>query len=171
MRDPDQYALFSDERSRPFYRLLERIPDRPYRDIVDLGCGTGELTRRIAERFPSARVIGLDSSEQMLASSEAYAVPGRLEFVLGDMADYAEPADLVFSNAALHWLRNHEAVLPRLISLLRPGGVLAVQMPLIFSSLHTSCSSKRPARVSGRRSSPPGVTSRSGPSAPTPSSF
>lgn len=132
MRDPAQYALFSDERSRPFFSLLERVPERPYREIVDLGCGTGELTRHISDRFPHARVTGLDSSPQMLATSSKFARPGRLEFVQGDMADFDQPTDLIFSNAALHWLRDHSTVMPRLASLLRPGGVLAVQMPSNF---------------------------------------
>jgi trans-aconitate 2-methyltransferase len=67
--DPKQYSLYRDERSRPFFELLDRIPDRAFASIVDLGCGSGELTRSLAERWPAARVLGLDSSPDMLASS------------------------------------------------------------------------------------------------------
>ena len=70
MRDPVQYARFSDERSRPFFNLLERIPAHlPFKTIVDLGCGAGELTRAIAEKYPAAQVLGTDYSPQMLAKS------------------------------------------------------------------------------------------------------
>jgi trans-aconitate 2-methyltransferase len=127
--DPNQYALYSDERSRPFFELLNRIPDRGYRSIVDLGCGTGELTRSLAERWPRARVLGLDSSPEMLASAAANVIPGRFEVRLGDIAEFDEPHDLVFSNAALQWLDDHETLFPRLGSLVNPGGCFAVQMP------------------------------------------
>ena len=74
MRDPVQYARFSDERSRPFFNLLERVPAHlPFKTIVDLGCGAGELTRAIAEKYPAAHVLGTDYSPQMLAKSGDYA--------------------------------------------------------------------------------------------------
>jgi trans-aconitate 2-methyltransferase len=129
MRDPTQYALFSDERSRPFFTLLSRVPALPYREIVDLGCGSGELTKHIAQRFPDAHVTGVDISPQMLERSSEYAEPGRLDFVQGDIAAYDQPSDLVFSNAALQWLEGHDALFPRLAALVKHGGVLAVQMP------------------------------------------
>ena len=132
MRDPAQYARFSDERSRPFFSLLERVPERPYRQIVDLGCGAGELTVSLAQRWPKAHVTGLDVSPQMLAGAATNAVEGRLEFVQGDVAEYDRPADLIFSNATLQWLESHETLFPRLASLVNPGGVFAVQMPNNF---------------------------------------
>ena len=132
MRDPVQYARYSDERSRPFYTLLSRVPDRPYREIVDLGCGTGVLTREISTRWPQALTVGVDSSPQMLAGSTSYAVPGRLEFVEQDVKDYAKPVDLLFSNATLQWLVDHETLIPRLARLVNPGGVFAHQMPHSF---------------------------------------
>src|SRR5262249_7427301 len=124
------YARFNDERSRPFFNLLDRVPAgfEP-RQIVDLGCGTGELTRALAERWPEAHVLGVDNSPQMLARSEAYALPGQLDFVLGDIDAYDQPADLLFTNAALQWVGGHPALFPKLASLVNPGGVLAVQMP------------------------------------------
>jgi trans-aconitate 2-methyltransferase len=137
VRDPVQYARFSDERSRPFFQLLERIPQQlPFQSIVDLGCGSGELTRAIAERWPQAHVLGLDYSPQMLARSGDYVLPGRLEFVEGNIEDYERPADLIFANAALQWVANHPVVFPRLAGLVNPGGVLAVQMP--FSHVQRS---------------------------------
>jgi trans-aconitate 2-methyltransferase len=129
MRDPVQYARYSDERSRPFFTLLSRVPDRPYREIVDLGCGTGVLTQAISERWPEAHTVGLDNSPQMLASSKGYAVPGRLEFAEADVAAYATSVDLLFSNATLQWLDGHEALFPRLAALVNAGGVFAHQMP------------------------------------------
>ena len=132
MRDPVQYARFSDERSRPFFSLLERVPQRPFREIVDLGCGSGELTLSIARRWPDAHVVGLDSSPQMLAASEKLERPANLEFVLGDVNDFDTPVDLIFSNATLQWVDDHEALFPRLAGLTRPGGVFATQIPSSF---------------------------------------
>jgi trans-aconitate 2-methyltransferase len=130
MRDPDQYARFRDERSRPFFHLLDRIPaELPFESIVDLGCGSGELTRSLAERWPRAHVVGLDYSPQMLARSGEYAIEGRLSFVEGDVNDYDTPADLIFANATLQWVDDHDSLFPRLAALVNAGGVLAVQMP------------------------------------------
>jgi trans-aconitate 2-methyltransferase len=137
MRDPVQYSRFSDERSRPFFALLERVPKHlPLKRIVDLGCGSGELTRAIADRWPEAQVTGLDNSPQMLARAGDYAIPGRLDFALGPIEEYDEPADLIFANAALQWLGDHPGLFPRLAGLINPGGVLAVQMP--FSHVQPS---------------------------------
>jgi trans-aconitate 2-methyltransferase len=133
MRDPNQYARFSDERSRPFFNLLERVPDRPFREIVDLGCGSGVLTQALSDRWQEAHVVGLDASPEMLAASEKFARPGRLEFVLGDIAAYDKSTDLIFTNAALQWLPDHETLLPRLAALVKPGGVFACQLPSTFT--------------------------------------
>ena len=132
MRDPVQYARFSDERSRPFHTLLSRVPERDYRRVVDLGCGSGELTRSISDRWPEATVLGLDSSPQMLERAGEYARPTRLDFRLGDIDAYSDPVDLIFTNAALQWVDSHESLFPRLVSLVQLGGVLAVQMPSSF---------------------------------------
>ncbi|HYF00295.1 MAG TPA: methyltransferase domain-containing protein [Planctomycetota bacterium] len=127
--DPAQYARFADERSRPFFDLLARVPGRPYARIADLGCGRGDLTRVLADRWPTARVTGVDASAEMLASAKPE--PGRLDFVQADLAAWApaEPFDLVFSNAALHWLPDHGHLLPRLAGRLSTPGVLAFQVP------------------------------------------
>lgn len=129
MRDPAQYARFSDERSRPFFTLLSRVPEKPYREIVDLGCGPGELTRALLERWPEAHIVGLDSSPQMLAGAGAFAEPGHLEFALGKIEEFDREVDLMFSNAALQWLDNHETLIPQLARLVRRQGTFAFQVP------------------------------------------
>ena len=136
MRDPVQYARFSDERSRPFFNLLERVPQRPFQTIVVLGCGAGELTVALAERWPEAHVTGLDNSPQMLAKSGRYVIPDRLNFVEQNVVDYDTPTDLIYANATLQWVDDHATVFPRLASLINPGGALAVQMP--FSHVQPS---------------------------------
>jgi trans-aconitate 2-methyltransferase len=136
MRDPVQYARFSDQRSRPFFNLLERVPQRPFRTIVDLGCGAGELTVSLAERWPEAQVVGLDNSPQMLAKSGQYAIEGRLSFVEQAVQAYDTPTDLIYANATLQWVGDHANEFPRLAGLINPGGAFAVQMP--FSHVQTS---------------------------------
>jgi len=128
--DPGQYAKFGDHRLRPALELLGRIPLESPRLVYDLGCGTGNVTRLIAERWPSARVIGIDNSPQMLET--AAAAPSRVEWVEADLRAWApdEPPDVLFSNATLQWVEGHESLLPRLLSALACGGCLAVQMPL-----------------------------------------
>jgi trans-aconitate 2-methyltransferase len=98
--------------------------------VVDLGCGTGELTRELHRRLGAKETLGIDNSETMLARSAPFSGEG-LRFAAGDIASFSspEPFDLVFSNAALQWLPGHEALLGRLAKLLRPGGQLAVQVP------------------------------------------
>lgn len=132
MRDPAQYARFSDERSRPFFNLLDRVPLRPFRRIVDLGCGSGELTVALSDKWPEAEVLGLDSSPQMLAKAEPFVRLGRLTFAEGTIEAFDEPADLIFTNAALQWTNDHEVLFPRLASLVNDGGAFAVQMPHSF---------------------------------------
>ncbi len=129
--NPEQYLKFSIERARPASDLLAQVRAENARLIVDLGCGTGLLAKTLAERWPGARVIGLDSSAEMLQQARGLAIPGRLEFVCANIADWtcAERVDLVVSNAALHWLSNHARLLANIAALLSPGGTLAVQMP------------------------------------------
>jgi trans-aconitate 2-methyltransferase len=128
--DPGQYERFRDERSAPFFDLLSLVTPVPGGRVVDLGCGTGELTRALHERTGASATLGIDSSEAMLAKSRAHA-GGGLSFELGDIAHWmpAEPADLVFSNAALHWVDDHPELFARLTAGLRPGGQVAVQVP------------------------------------------
>src|ERR1700720_1024816 len=125
--DAGQYLRFADERTRPALDLLARIdPLAPLR-IVDLG--PGNSTALLRERWPEAKVTGLDSSADMLDAARRDH-PG-IEFVAGDIAEWspAAPYDLVFSNAALQWVGDHERLLRRLIDMVAPDGILAVQMP------------------------------------------
>lgn len=128
--DPAQYERFCDERAQPFWDLLALVRPAAGMRVVDLGCGTGELTRELHRRLGAARTLGLDSSPEMLERSRAFAGEG-LAFERGDIADFqaAGELDLVFSNAALHWLPDHPALLLRLARALAPGGQLAVQVP------------------------------------------
>jgi trans-aconitate 2-methyltransferase len=128
--DPTQYERFSDERSAPFFDLLALVAPVRGGRVVDLGCGTGELTQALHERTGASATLGIDSSEAMLARSRSYAGDG-LSFELEDIGDWApaERVDLVFSNAALHWVDDHHELFARLTAALRPGGQLAVQMP------------------------------------------
>ena len=124
--DPDTYLRWADHRARPGLELIARIPDIEPADIVDLGCGTGDLTTLLAERFGGARVIGVDSSAEMLDRTEPHP---RVRWLEATFDGWNDPADLIFSNAALHWSTDHPTLFPRLAGLVRPGGVLAVQMP------------------------------------------
>ena len=96
--------------------------------VVDLGCGTGELTRRLGDALPGSDVLGLDRSPEMLARAASQARPG-LRFELGNIEDAGGDWDLIFSHAALQWVEGHATLIPRLLSRLRPGGQLAVQVP------------------------------------------
>ncbi len=130
--DPGQYLKFGGERLRPALDLLARIILDAPANVAELGCGTGSLTRILAERFPKASVTGLDGSEEMLAKARKDAKPGEtIDWRRADIATWqaAPPADLIYTNAALHWLNGHERLLPHLMAQLAPGGVLAVQMP------------------------------------------
>jgi len=130
--DPAQYLKYADERRRPALDLIARIPLAAPAAIVDLGCGAGNVTRLLAERWSSARILGVDNSAAMLARArEAGSADPRLEWIAADLATWRprEPIDLLFSNAALHWLDAHETLFPRLFAMVAPGGALAVQMP------------------------------------------
>lgn len=127
--NPARYARFAAERRLPFDDLV--APLAPVRGgrVVDLGCGPGELTRELHERLLARETVGVDSSPAMLEKAAPLA-GGGLRFVRGDAGLFGEgPWDVVFSNAALHWVEDHEALLPRLAALLAPGGQLAVQVP------------------------------------------
>ncbi len=136
MWDANQYNKFAAERARPSDDLLAQVERSAAgtRRIIDLGCGPGTLTRQLAERWSGAHVVGIDSSPDMLAKAQPLAIAGRLEFVQADLSQWSpsEPVDFIFSNAALHWIDDHEALLRRLARWLAPGGTLAVQMPNRF---------------------------------------
>ncbi len=124
-----QYLKFEDERTRPAVDLIRRIPLTEIRSAVDIGCGPGNSTEVIVNRYPGARVLGLDNSPDMLAKARA-RLPG-VRFEEADIAVWNpdERYDLIFANAVLQWLPDHPRLLARLASSLEAGGCLAVQMP------------------------------------------
>ena len=131
--DPGQYHRFTDHRLRPALELLGRVPVEDASLVCDLGCGSGNVTRLIAERFAAACVVGVDISNEMLA--KAAETSSRIEWVRADIANW-EPErapELIYSNAALHWIDDHAALIPRLFGFLAPGGCFALQMPLSYS--------------------------------------
>ena len=139
---PAVYQQFQAERTAPFHDLVALVEPTPNLDIVDLGCGTGELTRHLHNHLHARSTLGLDSSPTMLARtcpegqepqplSPALLAATGLRFALHDIADF-DPGprfDLVLSNAALHWLPDHPALFARIAAMLRPAGQLAVQLP------------------------------------------
>jgi len=136
--DPRQYAAFADERARPAWDLMGRVPLSEASRVVDLGCGSGAQVVALARHFPMARVTGVDSSPEMLATAERAVAEilsaedaARVSLLAADVAAWTPetPPDLIYSNALLQWLDDHETLLPRLVGLLAEGGVLAVQMP------------------------------------------
>lgn len=137
--DPAQYLKFADHRLRPALDLLARIDASAPARVVDLGCGTGNVSAVLATRWPQAQVLGVDPSDTMLAKARAEH-PG-LRFEAADAAAWtAEPkVDVLYSNAALHWLGDHDSLFPHLFAQVAAGGWMAVQMPRNFAAAsHTS---------------------------------
>jgi len=130
--DAGLYLQFANERARPAADLIARISLRDPAHIVDIGCGPGNSTQMLHKRWPQATIIGVDNSAEMLAEASV-AHPG-WSWIQADAATWSggDRFDLVFSNAALHWLPNHAEVFPRLFQLVAPGGAFALQMPANF---------------------------------------
>lgn len=129
--NPDIYNQFKDVRFKPFYDLSELITTDKMEHAVDLGCGTGEQTAILSEKFSQATFLGIDSSAEMLSKSHQLETE-RLKFRQSSVETFlAEPKtwDLIFSNAALQWLEDHQVLFPQIISKLNVGGQLAIQMP------------------------------------------
>jgi trans-aconitate 2-methyltransferase len=130
MWSPDQYEKFKAERQQPFHDLVALIEKRPRMRVVDLGCGTGELTRELHVALDARETVGIDNSETMLLKAGSFGGEmlhfqrNRIEAFVTD-----EPYDLIFSNAALHWVPDHEQLLVRLTNVLSASGQLAIQMP------------------------------------------
>ena len=124
-----QYTAFENERTRPPRDLLAAVPTLDVGRAIDLGCGPGNSTELLAERYPSAVVTGLDSSADMIAAATK-RLP-HLHFAVADLRDWTDagPFDVILSNAVLQWVPDHAALLPALVSKLAPGGSLAIQMP------------------------------------------
>jgi trans-aconitate 2-methyltransferase len=141
--DPQQYLRHSTHRTRPFHDLLARIGDLPGGTgprIADMGCGPGNVTAQLADRWPGARITGFDSSREMLRAAEGYAGPtpggGELDFRYADAAAWAPegPYDLIVSNAALQWVPGHADRFPLWLDHIAPGGALAFQVPANFDA-------------------------------------
>jgi len=143
--NPDQYHKFNAERSAPGEDLLKLVRVRPGLRAIDLGCGTGELTRKLSEALPESEVVGLDSSAQMLERAAKQTRPGLL-FEEGNQEYLEGEWDLIFSNAALQWSENHKQLFAALYAHLKPGGQLAVQIP----SNHEHISHRKIREVAGR---------------------
>jgi trans-aconitate 2-methyltransferase len=130
--NPQQYLKFSGHRLRPAVDLLMRIPDFAVRHVADLGAGAGNVTKLIKERWPEADVVGIEGSSEMVAAGRK-AAP-EVEWQQQDLASWnpAQRYDVVYSNAALHWLPDHARLFPSVMKNVAPGGILAVQMPRNF---------------------------------------
>ncbi|MEO8896912.1 MAG: trans-aconitate 2-methyltransferase [Rhizomicrobium sp.] len=132
--NPKTYLAFADQRTRPAADLLARIPaDRPAR-VIDLGCGPGNSTALLAARWPDAQLEGLDNSAEMLSQARTGGVPAH--WVLADLASWtpAAPYDVIYSNATFQWVPDQGALLPRLMSFVKPGGIFAFQVPVNFDA-------------------------------------
>ena len=128
--DPERYLTYADERGRPFLELLARVPATEVDRVVDLGCGPGNLTRLLQDRWPAADVLGLDSSAEMVEAAREQATAG-LRFEVADLRGWsADPrVDVLISNATLQWVPDHLDLLPHLVEQVVPGGWLAFQVP------------------------------------------
>jgi trans-aconitate 2-methyltransferase len=156
--DPGQYLRFADERLRPALDLIARITHPGARRVVDLGCGTGSALPLLRERFPGAQLVGVDASAAMLEKARAAGVA--IERVEISSWSPPEPVDVIFSNAALHWIAGHAQLFPRLLACLAPGGLLAAQMPAMHDepvrALQSAAAASGPwsAQLAGVASAP-----------------
>ncbi|AVE08326.1 trans-aconitate 2-methyltransferase [Pseudomonas palleroniana] len=124
-----QYTMFEQQRTRPVRDLVAAIPNTQVHNAVDLGCGPGNSTEVLAERYPQARITGMDNSDDMLADARQ-RLPA-LNFERADIGDWkpAQTFDVILANASLQWLPDHATLYPHLVRQLTPGGTLAVQTP------------------------------------------
>jgi trans-aconitate 2-methyltransferase len=137
--NPDLYLKYEAERTQPSYDLVARIRAANPQRVVDIGCGPGNSTRVLKERWPGAYIVGMDNSQEMIAKAQK-AYPQE-EWILADANRWSPPGqyDVVFSNAVLQWMPDHASLVPRLFSWVERGGALAVQMPANHDSpLHQS---------------------------------
>jgi trans-aconitate 2-methyltransferase len=149
MWDPVEYLRFAGHRGRPFVDLLARVDAEAPSTVVDLGCGPGNLTVTLADRWPTAQVEGVDASDAMIERARAEhgaAAGGRVRFTVGDLREWTPPApvDVLVSNATLQWVPGHLDLLPRLAASVRPGGWFAFQVPGNFAEpSHTELAAVR----------------------------
>ena len=160
--DPARYLRYADQRGRPFEDLLARVPSDQPRRVADLGCGPGNVTALLCQRWPEADVIGVDSSAEMIEAATASADPwltaaGRLAFERSDLRTWqpSEPVDVLITNATLQWVPGHLDLLPTLLGHVTPGGWFAMGVPGNFGApSHTlladlQCDSRWADRITG----------------------
>ena len=130
--DPGQYLRYGGHRLRPAIELFQRVDLEAPKRCWDIGCGAGEISIAMTERWPDAKVVGLDASAEMLSKGRAAPGGEKVDWRQADIATWTpeEPADVIYSNATLQWLGDHETLFPRLLGAVAPGGMFAVQMPL-----------------------------------------
>ena len=148
--NPAQYHQFQNDRFAPFEDLFGLVKVRARMRVVDLGCGTGELTGRLADRLPESVVLGVDSSLEMLRRAREQE-RASLSFRQDSIQELEGEWELVFSHAAIHWIDDHPSLIPRLLSLVSRGGQLAVQLPSNHThpthTLITEIASEEPFRL------------------------
>lgn len=127
--NPEKYNEFKTLRYKPFFDLIAHIQDKPNMKVVDLGCGTGELTNMLSEKLTNPSVKGIDSSKEMLEKAKEFTSIQFDQKTIEEQINTGEKWDLVFANASIQWVDNHEELFPKIISLLNPDGQLAIQMP------------------------------------------
>lgn len=127
--NPDVYNKFKEDRYQPFYDLISHIKEKPSMTILDLGCGTGELTKILVQKFPGSTALGIDSSAEMLAQAPKHDQLSFAQRSIQDQLTVEKSWDLIVANASLQWVDAHEQLFPRIISKLAEGGQLAIQMP------------------------------------------
>lgn len=127
--DPNKYNEFKEDRYKPFGDLTSHIIDKPNLKVLDLGCGTGELTQKLYNQLTNPFLIGIDSSAEMLAKAPSQENIEFRQLSITEQLEQESKWDLIFSNAALQWVDNHEELFSKIISRINPGGQLAVQMP------------------------------------------
>jgi trans-aconitate 2-methyltransferase len=153
--DPQQYLQFEHERTQPSIDLVARIPFEDPKTIIDIGCGPGNSTQILRKRWPRADIVGLDNSEKMIERARTDH-PGQ-KWVIGDASSLETDRkyDIVFSNAAIHWIPDHHLLIPRLFQIVKQDGILAIQVPANYESplykiiLNVAGSSKWCAFTSG----------------------
>jgi trans-aconitate 2-methyltransferase len=127
--DPQQYLQFKHERTQPSIDLVSRIQMAEPKTIIDIGCGPGNSTQILLKRWPRAEIVGLDNSEKMIQRARQ-DYPNQT-WIVGDAAtlEISQTYDIVFSNAAIHWISNHDILVPRLFQIVSKNGILAIQVP------------------------------------------
>lgn len=139
--NPESYLRYAAYRAQPADDLLPRLKIEAAGPIFDLGCGPGTLTRRLKDQWPDRPVIGIDSSADMLGAARAKFGQDTITWTLADISTWSprEPAAMIFANASLHWVANHQVQIPRLFSFVSPGGLLTFQVPMSHLAPFGTC--------------------------------